>query len=53
MAAQTDAAGAPLVDGARLPFEMRAAWGEPLLVIDRTYGVALPRLMPSFDPGLR
>ena len=52
VAAQTDAAGAPVADGPRLPFEMRAAWGEPLTVIDRTYGLSLPHGIPSFGTGL-
>ncbi len=53
VAAPTDAAGAPLAEGPRLPFEMRAAWGEPFTVIDKTRGLSVPLLMPSFDPGLR
>ena len=48
-AAQTDAAGSVVSGGARLPFEMRGTWGEPLLLVEHARGLAFPAL-PIIDP---
>ncbi len=52
VASQTDAAGAPVADVPGLPIEMRAAWGEPLMLMERSRRTTLPRFgLPSLDPG--
>ena len=52
LASQTDASGSLLPGGPRLPFEMRASWGEPLMLIEQTRALSLPDLpVPSLMPG--
>ncbi len=52
VAAQTDAAGSLVPGGARLPFEMRGAWGEPFMLVEHTRALTLPTLpMPMIDPS--